>query len=239
MGIFSQKPKIPDPYISIVFDTDCQGPRCVGSNISGTVKIQSPVPRRVELAQVWFFGHAMTHSCKSEGSGNNSRTVYFRDDARLFQLEQNVFADIWLPQEQMNSGRFQFQFPYSCGGLQGPSPYTGRTATSGIYMNDTHPLPPSFNLTRTSTEYAIVEYKVQVMVKFLDSAEPFVVDFDPFNFAPDNPLPQEVPFSEFVRASEKYSSSRLIGEAKSFGHSFRDRFSSQTPSVRCLSKPIA
>ena len=231
MGLFSQKPKIPDPYISIVFDADTQGPRIPGSNIAGTIKIQTPVPRHVELAQVCFFGHAMTHSRKSEGSGNNSRTIYFRDDARLFQLEQNVFADLWLPQEQMHTGRFQFQFPHSCGGLVGPSPYTGKTAASGIYMNDSHPLPPTFNFTWTPNEYAIVEYKVQVMVKFQDSTDPFVVDFEPFNFAPYNPRPQNVPFSEFVKAAERYSSSRLVGEVKSVRHSFRDKFSSQTPSV--------
>lgn len=205
-----------------------------GSPISGTVKIQSPVPRQIELAQACFFGRAMTHSYKHEGSGNNSRTVYFRDDARLFQLDQKMFTDLWLPQEQMYTGRFQFQFPHSCGGLTGPSPYTGRTASSGIYMNDSHPLPPTFNLTRSHNEYAIVEYKVQVVVKFQDSADPFIVDFEPFNFAPYNPRPQNVPFSEFVKTSERYSSSRLVGEEKSVRSSFRDKFSSQTPAVKPL-----
>lgn len=232
MGLFSHKPEIPDPYISIVFDADCEGPRLPGSNVSGTIKIQTPVPRQIELAQVCFFGHAMTHSYRSEGSGNNSQTIYYRDDASLFQLEQNVFSQTWLPQEQPYTARFQFQFPHATAGLVGPSPYTGETAYSGIYMSDSHPLPPSFNLTRSAHEYAIVEYKIQVMAKFQDSKEPCVVDFEPLNFVPYNPRPQNVPFSEFVKPAERYSSSRLIGEAKSVRRSFRDKFSSATPSVR-------
>lgn len=234
MGLFSNKPDIPEPYIAIVFDADCQGPHTPGSIISGAIKIQSPVSRQIEMAQVCFSGHAKTHSYRTERSGDKSDTFYYRDDASLFQFEQHILSNAWLPQEQPHTARFHFQFPHASAGLVRPSPYTGETATSGIYMNDSHSLPPSFNLTRSGYEYAMVEYKIQVVVKFQDLEEPFIVDFEPLDFVPYNPRPQNVPFSEFAKPVERYSSSRLIGETKSVRHSFRDKFSSGTPSVRLL-----
>jgi hypothetical protein len=197
--------------------------------------LQSPAERKLELAQACFFGHAMTHSRRSEGSGNNSRTIFYRDDANLFMLEENLALHTTIQPGQVYSWHFQFLFPHASG-VVSSSPYTGDTAVSGIYTNGSHSLPPSFGLTRTQNEYAAVEYKVQAMFKFDDKKEPFVVDLEPLSFIPYNPRPQNPRFAEFVKPSQQYSSTRLTGGQKSFGHSLKDKLSSQTPSVRLYMK---
>ena len=235
MGIFSRKPKLPDPYISIALDDHCRGACYPGTQVSGTVTLQSPVQRHIQVAQVSFSGHARTHSYKTEGSGNNSRTIYFQDDATLFQDDQNLAHNTTIPQDQAHSWRFEFQFPHTSG-VVGSSPYDGETVISGIYTSDSHPLPPSFALMRSEHEYAIVEYKVQACFHFEDEKEPFVIDLEPLNFLPYHPRPQPPSFAEFIKPAQQYSSSRLIGSEKSFKHSLRDKFSSQTPSVNLIMK---
>ena len=235
MGIFSRKPKLPDPYISVTLDDQCRGACFPGTQVSGTVTLQSPVQRHITVAQASLSGHAKTHSYKTEGSGNNSSTIYFQDDATLFEVDQNLSHNTIVPQDQICFWRFEFQFPHTSG-LVGSTPYTGATATSGIYANDLHPLPPSFSLMRSAHEYAIVEYKVQASFQFDGEKEPFVMDFAPLNLVPYNPRPQQPSFAEFIKPAQQYSSSRLIGCEKSFKHSLRDKFSSQTPSVKVVMK---
>ena len=235
MSWFSNKPKIPDVWISTALDDGCKGPCYPGSLVSGTITLQSPVERNLELAQACFVGHAITHSRRSEGSGKNSSEIYYRDDANLFMLEQSLSLHTTVQSGQVYSWQFQFEFPHASG-IVSSSPYTGDTAVSGIYTNISHSLPPSFGLTRTQNEYAAVEYKVQAMFKFDDIPEPFAVDLQPLNFVPHNPRPQNPRFAEFVKPSQQYSSTRLTGGQKSFGHSFKDKLSSQTPSVRLYMK---
>lgn len=236
MGLFSRTPRIPDPVITIYLDDHCRGACFPGSNVSGTITLESPAQRTIETVLTSFFGHAMTATIRHEGTGNNRRTIYYEDDAGLFFIEQPTCQSATVEQDIIYSWPFQFQFPHSSGGLEGPSPYTGETATTGVYLSDSHPLPPSFGLRRSSHEYAIVEYKVQAHVKFSGEKDPFMADTEPLNFVPYNPRPQPSPFAEFVKEAQQYSSSRLIGEEKSFRHSFLDKFSSGTPSLNLVMK---
>ena len=127
MGIFSRKPHTPEPSISLILDEYCPGPFHPGSVISGTATLQSPVQRYLQLAQVSFFGHAMTHAYESEGSGKDSNSIYFRDDASLFRINQCLSQSTTIERHQISSWRLQFTFPHFAS-LVGPSPYTGKTA---------------------------------------------------------------------------------------------------------------
>ena len=81
-----------------------------------------------------------------------------------------------------------------------------------------------------------MEYNVEVAFQFDDHEEPYMMKLEPLNFMPKHRRPDPSPLAEFVNPPQKYSSSRLVGGEKSITHSFRDKFSSQTPSVKLVMK---
>jgi hypothetical protein len=132
--------------------------------------------------------------------------------------------------------RFDFQYPYETQ-LIGESPYPRETESSGIYTNLAHALPPSFLLDIGSSSYAKVEYIVQAVFQFEGEKYPQVVQLPPLSLAPLSQGPHQPRLVEFTKPSEQYASSRLLeGVEKSFRGSFKDKFSSHTPSVNLALK---
>ena len=86
-----------------------------------------------------------------------------------------------------------------------------------------------------------MEYTIELTCHFEGEKTPLVVrlpaplDFLPTPSGPQGYIPQS-PFAEFVMKSKRFSSSRLTGAEKSFGNSFKDKFSKHTPSVDVVLK---
>ena len=232
MGIFSRD-KIPEPYISVALDEACHDPFHPGARITGTITLQNPVQRQLCRSQISFFGHVVTHNTRTESSGTgqnrSSRTIHYHDDAELFCFNEALSHDITIEQDQTYTWRFDFTFPgMTASGRAGV--YTRDTASSGIYTEESHPLPPTFREATGPSHYAMVEYNVQTLFSFYDREDPYVAQLEPLIFLPFSPPPPNT-LTEVAKPTEKYSSSRLVGQEKSFKHSVRDRFSSQTPHV--------
>lgn len=234
---FFHRDKVPDPEITFNWNSPTDGTFHPGSPISGTVKLTSPVPRHIDYAEIIFYGRAMTHATRYENHGNNRQeTHYYSDQVDLFRFNAPAIRDMWVEERREYTREFNFQFPQVVQS-RGPDPYHGETAGSGIYVNETHPLPPSFTQGSEYDNYARVEYGLQTMVQFQGAEEPFVTAMQSrLMFAPYGQVGHPPELVEFVKETKEYSSSRLIGEQKSFGHSLRDKLSSHTPSVNIVMK---
>ena len=238
MRFLSRSERVPDPCVSIVLDGDCQGLFHPGNRVSGTIVLQSNVQRRLALAEVFFSGHALTHLTRRESSGDKSSTIHYKHDAELFCFDQRLSEDHTIFEDQQLSWRFQFSFPQTTK-PSGPSPYIRATASSDTYSNDEHSLPPSFTHQKAGTRYAKVEYSIDAHFHFEDCKDPYITHLALLDLVPHDRCPRPPPISEHTMPTQRYASSRLVGEDKSFKHSIRDRFSSNTPSVNLTMKASA
>lgn len=95
-----------------------------------------------------------------------------------------------------------------------------------------HALPPTFAFDLGHSSYAHVEYNIEAILYFEDTDEPFTIKLEQLHYTPFPPShPVQAPFVKYVRDIEKYASSRLTSQEKSFSLSIKDRFSSFTPSL--------
>ncbi|KAK5164242.1 uncharacterized protein LTR77_009936 [Saxophila tyrrhenica] len=251
MGLLDYFHLPPDPIVS--FRLDSHRPFGPGSPVSGLLvlevppdpkaKTQPPPPRQINTAEITFYGRAATATTRSESTGNNqTRTIYYKDEVSLFQQPRLLAQGVSVDESSPFTSRFEFVFPYGADALPFPSPYKEGRRIHGIYdaAFDQRPLPPSFEL-GGGNNYAIVEYNMKVVCQFEGDKVPLEVLLPaPLEFAPPSSVPlhlsQRPQLKEFVQEAEHYSSSRLTGAEKSFKHSFRDKFSSSTPSVDVVLK---
>lgn len=237
MGIFSRQPKPPEAQVDRITDANTPLPYRPGSVVRGRITFRSPIQRRVQVAQASFYGHCQTACTRSESTGSGSsstrNTVYYKDDVDLFRLSQ-VFGQTFVAEAgQTYSWDYSFTFPKYSRNERGEV-YRRDTACSPTYQVSPHDLPQSFKIHHYESRHAYVEYNVDAVFLFEDSAEPFIVKFPdlPYSpYPPETPPGYQPPFLEYVKQPEKYTSSRLTGAEKSMRNSFRDRFSSETPSL--------
>ena len=239
MGLFSRKPKEPEPHATRTITTS-QHTYWPGSQITGTLTLECPTQRRVVRVEASFHGTCTTHLYRTESSGTGddkkSETINYYDEADLFRHVAVLEKDFVARPGQSFSWPFHFAFPYETSNIRGEV-YRKETACSPLYQVSPHSLPPTFALDLSHSTYAHVEYNVEVIIYFEDAEEPFTVRFQQLNFSPFPPQqPVQAPFLECVREVEKYASSRLVGQEKSFRHSIRDKFSSSTPSLNVTMK---
>ena len=242
MGIFSRTPKLPEPQVDRIDYPDSPAVYRPTSQVRGVITFQSPVQRQIKSAHVSFYGHCQTACTRSEstGSGNNSRsnTVYYEDDVDLFRQSHPLAEAFTSEPGQQSTWDYNFAFPRYSKNERGEV-YRKDTACSPVYQVSPHELPPSFSFFTSTSTHAHVEYVLEAAIFFEDSEKPYIVKFAPLEYSP---LPPEMPpdyqpsFAEYVKPPEKYASSRLTGGEKSFRNSFRDKFSSATPSMTVTMK---
>lgn len=239
MGIFSREERIHGPQVSFGLDEQCQGPLFPGHRLSGEVTIHSPIPRHIQSAVVVFSGTATTHAVRwvnrgaASAAASNRRRILYHDEAGLCSIDQHL-----LGQAQVHPGapvvsRFSFIIPGSTANVVGPVPYTDGRTTEHAYATAGHILPPTLSHVLegfSDDQFATIEYVLQVVINFEPGSGPFYSQPLPLVFCPLR-SPAPVQNLESVRPAERYQSSRLTGEAKSFRNSFRDKFSNETPSV--------
>ncbi|KXS98650.1 hypothetical protein AC578_10072 [Pseudocercospora eumusae] len=248
MGIFSRKEKIVPPQVAIHLDH--AGPYAPGLPITGSVHVQTPVPRPISSVAITCVGKATTHNIRrvqragagvGMASGPNTstrRTIHYHDDAQLFREAQGLFSDTELIPEKPLTTQFSLTIPWGTEDVHGGGPYVEGRSNPEAYTTRSHPLPPTFVHQHDSDRYASIEYGLQVLIHFADgSSEPYASPVKGFVLIPlPNHSPSDARFLESIRPSEKYSSSRLTGAEKSAIHSFKDKFSSSTPSVNVVLK---
>lgn len=236
MGIFSRKERVPDPQVTILLDDFCRGALLPGAQISGSVAIASPVPRPIHAVEVVFAGRASTHCTRHiNGPNNQRRIIRYHDEVELLRLSQNLLGDSSVDPANSPTCPFSFICPDRTNTSTGPSPYTGGYTNSNAYEVSSHGLPPTVSHSHGDDHYAVVQYAVQVVVHFADTQDPFLSAPQPLVICPRQSGPQG-PLAECIMLAEKYASSRLVGQEKSFMGSFKDKFSSETPSVNIVLK---
>ena len=236
MGIFSRKERVPDPQVTISLDDFCRGPLLPGAQISGSVSIASPVPRPIRAVEAVFAGRATTHCVRHvNGPNNQRRAIRYHDEMELLRLSQKLLGDSSVDSINSPTCPFSFICPDYTNTSTGPSPYTGGHTNPNAYEVSAHGLPPTCSHSHGDDHYAVVQYAVQVVVHFADTQDPFLSAPQPLVICPHQSGLQGSP-AECVMLAEKYASSRLVGREKSFMGSFKDKFSSETPSVNVVLK---
>ncbi|USW54062.1 Putative arrestin-like protein [Septoria linicola] len=242
MGIFTRKERIPEPYVSVSLDEHCRDPILPGTQVSGNLLISSPTQRAVRSAEAVFSGRVTT-SCIRYVNGptvgaNNRRTrrkVRYYDEVEILRQSQTLVEGISLDPTNALTLPFSFTCPDHTNFLTGASPYTAGYTNPEAYDTGAHALPPTLNHSHGSEHYAVVQYGVQLVVHFHDSQEPFLSAPQPIVICPRKTGLQG-PLAEYITPAQKYSSSRLTGQQKSFMSSVKDKFSSETPSVNVVLK---
>jgi hypothetical protein len=237
MNFFGSR-RSPPPCVSFFLDPHCQETFQPGSRISGTVRFTAQARCNIEYAELQFAGHSITHSHRQQRNGpngQNRRTIHYHDDALLFRYSQYLTKDMFLDEGMNNDWRFEFAFPYDTGLVETNPFYTSSWAS--IFTTSTHTLPPSFAHALSSIHYATVEYNLQAVFQLEGEKEPHIIQLpDPLKLLPHSQGPHQPRLVEFVKPSQPYSTSRLVGAEKSFGGSIKDKFSSGTPTVNVTLK---